>query len=47
MDAPSLDLRVLVIEDDPDLCTLVEVALSGLGAVTTVHMRRGGARRSG
>ena len=37
MDAPSLDLRVLVIEDDPDLCTLVELALSGLGAVTTVH----------
>ncbi|HEY8745242.1 MAG TPA: response regulator, partial [Chloroflexota bacterium] len=37
MDAPSLDLRVLIVEDDPDLCTLVEVALSGLGAVTTVH----------
>ncbi len=37
MDAPSLDLRVLIVEDDPDLCTLVELALSGLGAVTTVH----------
>jgi two-component system, cell cycle response regulator len=37
MDARTPAPRILVIEDDPDLGTLVEMALSGLGAVSTAN----------
>lgn len=37
MDAPSVDPRILIVEDDPDLCALVEEALDGLGAITSVN----------
>lgn len=36
-DALSPTAKILIIEDDPDLCTLVELALENLGTVTTVH----------
>jgi two-component system, cell cycle response regulator len=35
--ALSPNASILVIEDDQDLCTLVELALENLGAVTTVN----------
>jgi two-component system, cell cycle response regulator len=36
-DAPARAPDILVIEDDPDLCTLVSLALGGLGTVDTAN----------